>query len=1208
MTGTSAPPPNSTSHPSRRVRGTHATYDAFISYSHQADHAFSQALENALKRFAKPWYRRRALAVFRDKTDLAASPELWSSIKAALDRSEYLILLASPGAAGSVWVKKECEHWLSNRDRQKLILVLTDGTLSWNQALNAFDGSASTALPPALLSAFSEEPNYVDARWARSTSIHSVREARFLDLVANVAAPIHGVPKVDLESAEIKEHRRAIVTAWAAAIVLFALLVATGVLALYSNKQRAIAASRQELAERTLAKSDLARALDLVKENQAGKATAHLARSMLLDPTLLSAATRLSSLMYQRSFAERAALGPPLSEPVRFLEYSSDGRLLAAASDSELAVWNVEAGSALLAFESNFTTTHLEFSRDGKWLVRSSGYGGMGGTHGEVHVWSMDAPERAPTAFRVDGMLWTAKFLADSRTLVTASAFAIERWSAADGQRVGQPLQLEQIAKAVPDIMLTDNSFADVVATQTLGELIVVAGVLQPAVMARVNIDDGETLGVTKLPMTPGPLRSSEDGRHLLLSFPNDYLEMFSIGNTPRMGLAAVYDVATLEQVGVPMASDDLFADVLFLPHGQSVFAGAGDGKLRLWSAPTGAPISVLGQHLDSVTAIDAATHGLILASGSQDGTARLWSALDPSTYSEALVHSSPVTSVRFAPNATHLATGTQTGQVYFWKVSPFGAPRTAFVQENPVDAVSLDSESRRLVTHSEQGLLRLWDFETGAALAQLPAPGEVSLHAPDERTLLIQNANRFKLMQVGDASDIIDWVDLGSEITQISLDRSRHRFLTATEGGKVQVWNARTGAPEGEALQHSAEISSAIFASDGSILAASEHSVFSFDPQTGKTVRNGTTTTEQAHPVLTDGKLTRPVVSIVDLRLLSAGRFLALYGGRGVTLDVERIRGGYFAEQAAIWAQDSLTELTVLDHGRDSLTAVGASTDGRWIALGNRDGDVRVWAASDGAAASKTLHHSYPIRSLTFTAHDERLVVDGKRDQLQIWQGWGPDAQSTVIRVDGQVIKTLVLPEAGSVVTLSTEQKIEVWDDATGAAIIDPLLVPRESNALAVSALGNEIVAVDSSGTAWAWKFSIPQSNEERCNLARLAQDYSRYALNQEDIPTPVEVVTAVSPLMALKCPGQLGAAPASPVAEIVGAPPLRHPSSWAPPSDEVELLLWSAIHNPSDACLRTLLGKRILEKSNDQRAQQLGTFWISQASREQKGLSCPL
>src|SRR5215217_2901839 len=96
-------------------------YDAFISYSHAADGKLAPALQSALHRFAKPWYRLRAIRVFRDRTNLSADPGLWSNILAALGQSEFLLLMASPPSAGSKWVRQELDYWLTNRDPQKLL-------------------------------------------------------------------------------------------------------------------------------------------------------------------------------------------------------------------------------------------------------------------------------------------------------------------------------------------------------------------------------------------------------------------------------------------------------------------------------------------------------------------------------------------------------------------------------------------------------------------------------------------------------------------------------------------------------------------------------------------------------------------------------------------------------------------------------------------------------------------------------------------------------------------------------------------------------------------------------------------------------------------------------------------------------------------------------------------------------------------------------
>ena len=80
-------------------------YDGFISYSHAADDLLAPRLQAGLQRFAKPWWKRRALRIFRDESSLSANPHLWSSITDALDKSSWFVLLLSPEAAQS-----ECCH------------------------------------------------------------------------------------------------------------------------------------------------------------------------------------------------------------------------------------------------------------------------------------------------------------------------------------------------------------------------------------------------------------------------------------------------------------------------------------------------------------------------------------------------------------------------------------------------------------------------------------------------------------------------------------------------------------------------------------------------------------------------------------------------------------------------------------------------------------------------------------------------------------------------------------------------------------------------------------------------------------------------------------------------------------------------------------------------------------------------------------------
>jgi tetratricopeptide (TPR) repeat protein len=242
-------------------------YKAFISYSHAADGKLAPALQSALHRFAKAWYRLRAMRVFRDKTTLAMTAELWPSIERALSESEYFVLLASPQAAESQWVQQEVDWWLRNRAANTLFIVMTEGAIFWDRTNDDFDWAKTTALPPSLRSQFKNEPLYVDLRWARSEEKLSLRHLQFRAAVLDIASPLLGKSKDELDGEDVRQHRRTKQVSWAAAIAIVAFAVAAGWQAVVATRERNEAQSQRAIADdqRRNAEARLGDAVDLAK-------------------------------------------------------------------------------------------------------------------------------------------------------------------------------------------------------------------------------------------------------------------------------------------------------------------------------------------------------------------------------------------------------------------------------------------------------------------------------------------------------------------------------------------------------------------------------------------------------------------------------------------------------------------------------------------------------------------------------------------------------------------------------------------------------------------------------------------------------------------------------------------------------------------------------------------------------------------------------
>ncbi|GAB7029202.1 TIR domain-containing protein [Streptomyces sp. NPDC021749] len=222
--------------------------DAFISYHHASDRAKAAHLRRGLQNFARSWRQLRALRVFLDEASLSANPGLWPEIERQLAESGAFVLLACPGSAGSPWVQKEINWWRAGRGSRQVLLVVTGGELVWDQERGDFDWERTTCLPRTMAGMFTDEPRWVDLRWMPEDNPGSLRDPRFQQCVADLAAPLHGRPKEDLIGADVAQHRKTRRLARGALAVITTLAVLAGVASVVAVLQRNEARSQARLA------------------------------------------------------------------------------------------------------------------------------------------------------------------------------------------------------------------------------------------------------------------------------------------------------------------------------------------------------------------------------------------------------------------------------------------------------------------------------------------------------------------------------------------------------------------------------------------------------------------------------------------------------------------------------------------------------------------------------------------------------------------------------------------------------------------------------------------------------------------------------------------------------------------------------------------------------------------------------------------------
>ena len=858
--------------------GSAPTYAAFVSYSHAFDGKFAPTLQRALQRFAKPWYRMRALRVFRDETSLTANPGLWSSIQTALDSSEFFVLLASAEAARSQWVSREVEYWCDHKPTRNLLIALTDGTLRWDADAGDFDWERTTALPPALRGRFDEEPRYVDFSWARRDEHLSLSNPAFRGNVADLAARLHDRPKDDLVGEEVRQHRRTLRIVRITVLVLAALALAAVLSAIRATNFAGDARRERDRAESQLRLAS-ARYLAARSDSEADMRYAHSLLLGLASLDVQDTSEGRGSLLanLQRNPQLDSFWRHPGPRGVLSVAFSPDGDGAASTGDNEpVTVWDPGSGRVRC---SMYEAGPGEVASGGELAISSRGV--LAATTGDYRILFAD-----PGACRVLGVTPSRlgddaemlAFSADGGTLASAGFMGrVTLWDARTFRRKAR-IPLARGKDTVGALALSPDG-------RTLA-----AGLFEKRVVLldyrthqRVAPElAGHPGGVSALAFAP-------DGRVLVSGDDRGVLILWSMPTGRR--------IATL-------SAGSMVTDLSFADDGRTLAAAGVDGRITLWDLRRlRAPPQRLSGHEGTAEAVAFSPGGRTLLSGSQDGSLVKWdvgvrdrlmesskvadhaitaSAFRPKSATVALGSygrtflwdiaaerpagrslAGPrewVMSVAFSPSGDMVASGTELGSVAVWRVpsgEPVGRPRR--VHKGMVTAVAFSPDGEVVASGGRDGKVIRMRLGSGAAEAVHRPLKEVGKgsddiesveFSPDGAWLAAVAHVNVRLWSAQDSNRRERTIDAKSGALYDVSFSPDSRTLAAAALKSVFLWDVSRHAPTGDdLLSRGVPVWTAQFARDGTVVGGREDGSLALWDRRGVSI--GSMRADREHEVL---------------------------------------------------------------------------------------------------------------------------------------------------------------------------------------------------------------------------------------------------------------------------------------------------------------------------------------------------------------------
>ncbi len=463
--------------------------------------------------------------------------------------------------------------------------------------------------------------------------------------------------------------------------------------------------------------------------------------------------------------------------------------------------------------------------------------------------------------------------------------------------------------------------------------------------------------------------------------------------------------------------------------------------------------IRTLEGHSGSVTSVAFNPNGNTLVSGSNDKTLKVWDVRSGRLLRTLEGHSAGVKSVAISADGSIVASGSDDSKLKLWDARSGCLLRTLEGHSNGVKSVAFSPEGSTVVSGSSDNTLMLWDARSGRLLHTLKGHSRsvrTLAFGPDGATVVSGSIDMTLKLWAARSGRLLHTLEGHSnEVSSVTFSPDGTTVISGSDDKTMKVWDAVSGrllrSLDGIPLASSY----VAFSSDGRTAVSGSYNctLNLWDAVSGHLLSTleGHSAGVRSVVFSPDGSTVVSGSSDNTLKLWDARagrriRTLKAHSRPVVSVafspDGTTVVSGSSAYTLKLWDAQSCRLLMTLRGHSDWVRSVAFSPDGSILASGSYDNSLKLWNVRSCRLLRTLEGHSQKVMSVAF-GQDGSTLVSGSKDQtLKLWDARSGLLLRTLEGHSNVVMSVAFSPDGDTLVSGSKDQTLRLWDARSGSLL----------------------------------------------------------------------------------------------------------------------------------------------------------------------------